>query len=160
MPRECQRHENRNLSTCSLSPWSGIMCAQSWQSINTEGGKEGRKEVCMGKIIQNNDSENRAYIAEEVYSVDVMKRKYNFYVGKGILRMSRGNPYLKDLKCVPKGQFYIESFWFSLRCDANHTHITVTCITSHGTKILLSMYLSEPPHMKFLWRARSFLVLP
>lgn len=82
MPQEYQCHENRNLSTCSLSPWSRIMCAQSWQSINTEGGKEGRKEVCMGKIIQNNDSENRAYTAEEVYSVDVMKRKYNFYVGK------------------------------------------------------------------------------
>lgn len=37
----------------------------------------------MGKIIQNNDSENRAYTAEEVYSVAGMKNKYNSYVGKG-----------------------------------------------------------------------------
>lgn len=143
----------------SLSPLSRIMCAPSWQSVNTEGGKEGRKEICMGKIIRSNDSENRASIQRKFIQLLWWKENTTALSEKGILRMSQGNPYLKDESMCPKGPFHIESFWSSLHNDANHSHTTFTCPTSHVTKTLLIMYSSESLHIKSVSRARYILVL-
>lgn len=101
MPQECQCHENRNLSTCSLSPWSRIMCAQSWQSINTEGGKEGRKEVCMGKIIQNNDSENRATLQRKFIQLMWWKENTTFMLERHTQNVS-GKSLFEELKACTK----------------------------------------------------------
>lgn len=48
--------------------------------------------------------------------------------------MSQGNPYLKDESVYQYCQFHTEPFCsglLSLHCDANHSHITFTCTTSH-----------------------------
>lgn len=82
------------------------MCAKL--TINKHWRRKGRKEGNLygKKIIQNNKPENRAYTAEEVYSVAVMKRKQNSYIGKGHIQNVSGKSLFEGWKCVPKRQFH------------------------------------------------------